>query len=163
MKTEEDIRAFMQGHKAVVTGNEGFMDDLVRQIELLPVPAAFDKVDSREVQEKLDMVSRAYAALRKRNLRKAVVAAALIMGFLVLAVSAISFVPEQVLASCNGLLFNISGIALQDGSGYVAFDGGLSLPFDTQYLWGHVLSYGIAGLLCIAFSAIAGKRIFSLK
>ncbi|MCM1503437.1 MAG: hypothetical protein NC115_12365 [Bacteroidales bacterium] len=163
MKTEKDIRAFVQGHKAVVPGNDGFMDDLVRQMDLLPVPAAFDKVDRQDIQDKLDLVSGAYAALRKRNLRKAVTAAALIIGFCVLVVSAIPFVPEQVLSSCKELLFNISGLAFQDGSGYVTFDGGLSLPLDTQSLWWHALFYGIVGLLCLAFSAIAGKRIFSLK
>ena len=47
MKTEQDIRKFMQENRIPLPKDCAFMDELVRQINLLPTPASLADRDAR--------------------------------------------------------------------------------------------------------------------
>ena len=69
MKTEQDIRRFMQENRIPVPKDGAFMDELVRQINLLPVPASLSDRDAR-IKENLSMLSAVMQAVRKHNRRQ---------------------------------------------------------------------------------------------
>ena len=69
MKTEQDIRRFMQENMIPVPKDGAFMDELVRQINQLPVPASLSDRDAR-IKENLSMLSAVMQAVRKHNRRQ---------------------------------------------------------------------------------------------
>ena len=69
MKTEQDIRRFMQENRIPVPKDGAFMDELVRQINQLPVPASLSDRDAR-IKENLSMLSAVMQAVRKHNRRQ---------------------------------------------------------------------------------------------
>lgn len=75
MKTEQDIRKFMQENRIPVPKDSAFMDDLLRQINSLPVPASLSGTEDK-VQENIRMVKTVLEALKKRSRKQAAVAAA---------------------------------------------------------------------------------------
>lgn len=70
MKTEQDIRRFMQENRIPVPKDTSFMDELVRQINLLPVPASLENRDAR-VQENIGMLRTVMEVIRKHNRKQA--------------------------------------------------------------------------------------------
>lgn len=74
MKTEQDIRKFMQENRIPVPKDSAFMDDLLRQINSLPVPASLSGNEDK-VQENIRMVKTVLEALKKRSRRQAAIAA----------------------------------------------------------------------------------------
>ena len=76
MKTEQDIRRFMQENRIPVPKDNAFMDELVRQIHLLPVPASLESRDAR-IQENIGMLRAAMEVIRKRN-RKQIIRLAVV-------------------------------------------------------------------------------------
>ena len=66
MKTEQDIRRFMQENRIPVPKDDAFMDELVRQINLLPTPASLTEREAR-IQEKMRMLTAVMEAVRKHN------------------------------------------------------------------------------------------------
>ena len=66
MKTEQDIRRFMQENRIPVPKDGAFMDELVRQINQLPVPASLSDRDAR-IKENLSMLSAVMQVVRKHN------------------------------------------------------------------------------------------------
>lgn len=66
MKTEQDIRKFMQENRIPVPKDSAFMDELVRQINLLPTPASLANRDVR-IQENLRILNAVMEAVRKHN------------------------------------------------------------------------------------------------
>ena len=66
MKTEQDIRRFMQENRIPVPKDNAFMDELVRQINQLPVPASLSDRDAR-IKENLSMLSAVMEVVRKHN------------------------------------------------------------------------------------------------
>ncbi len=53
MTTEKDIKQFFEKNRpSVSAGSERFMDELVRQIDLLPTPAKFQKPDKEQLRSK---------------------------------------------------------------------------------------------------------------
>ena len=76
MKTEQDIRKFMQENRIPLPKNSAFMDELVRQINLLPTPASLANRDVR-IQENLRILNAVMEAVRKHN-RKQILLLALV-------------------------------------------------------------------------------------
>ena len=76
MKTEQDIRRFMQENRIPLPKDGAFMDELVRQINLLPTPASLANRETK-VQENLKMLSAVMEAVRKHN-RKQILLLALV-------------------------------------------------------------------------------------
>ena len=66
MKTEQDIRRFIQENRIPLPKNSAFMDELVRQINLLPTPASLADRDAR-IQENIRVFTAVMDAVRKHN------------------------------------------------------------------------------------------------
>ncbi len=60
---EKDIKSFVQSYKPSVTNNDKFMSELIRQIDMLPVPASMHGKTLTEEQQKQ------IAALFAKNLK----------------------------------------------------------------------------------------------
>ena len=76
MKTEQDIRRFIQENRIPLPKNSSFMDELVRQINLLPTPASLTEREAK-IQENMRMLTAVMEAVRKHN-RKQVLLLALV-------------------------------------------------------------------------------------
>ena len=76
MKTEQDIRKFMQENRIPLPKDSAFMDELVRQINLLPTPASLANRDAR-IQENLRILNAVMDVVRKHN-RKQIILLALV-------------------------------------------------------------------------------------
>ncbi len=74
MKTDKDIRKFLQDNKIQVPEDDAFITDLVRQIDLLPVPASLRGTDEERIQENMRILSLIREMLRKRCRRQALMA-----------------------------------------------------------------------------------------
>lgn len=74
MKTDKDIRKFLQDNKIQVPEDDAFIADLVRQIDLLPVPASLRGIDEERIQENMRILSLLREMLRKRCRRQALMA-----------------------------------------------------------------------------------------
>ena len=66
MKTEQDIIKFMQENRIPLPKNSAFMDELVRQINLLPTPASLTEREAK-IQENMRMLTAVMEAVRKHN------------------------------------------------------------------------------------------------
>ena len=74
MKTDKDIRKFLQDNKIQMPEDDAFIADLVRQIDLLPVPASLRGTDEERIQENMRILSLIREMLRKRCRRQALMA-----------------------------------------------------------------------------------------
>lgn len=84
MKTEKDIRKFIQDNRIPVPQDDAFMADLVRQIDLLPTPASLSGTDEERILENMRILALIRDMLRKRYRRQA--ARTLIMDILMCAI-----------------------------------------------------------------------------
>ena len=66
MKTEQDIRRFIQENRIPLPKDSAFMDELVRQINLLPTPASLTDRDAK-IQENMRMFTAVMETVRKHN------------------------------------------------------------------------------------------------
>lgn len=66
MKTEQDIRRFMQENRIPVPKDGAFMEELMRQINLLPTPASLTESEAK-IQENMRMLTAVMEAVRKHN------------------------------------------------------------------------------------------------
>lgn len=76
MKTEQDIRRFIQENRIPLPKNTAFMDELVRQINQLPTPASLTEREAK-IQENMRMLTAVMEAVRKHN-RKQILLLALV-------------------------------------------------------------------------------------
>ena len=76
MKTEQDIRRFIQENRIPLPKDSSFMDELVRQINLLPTPASLTEREAK-IQENMRMLTAVMEAVRKHN-RKQILLLALV-------------------------------------------------------------------------------------
>ena len=74
MKTEQDIRRFIQENRIPLPKNSAFMDELVRQINLLPTPASLTEREAK-IQENMRMLTAVMEAVRKHNRRQMILVA----------------------------------------------------------------------------------------
>ena len=73
MATEKDIRKFMQDNRISVPQDDAFMEELVRQINLLPTPASLSGTDN--IQDNLRILQTIRIAMKKRHRRQALLLA----------------------------------------------------------------------------------------
>lgn len=96
MKTDKEIRAFMHGNRPASSANDAFMADFVRQIELLPVPASFEKEAERQKRKaEADVIAGIFEAAKVRNRKMAVLAAVAVVAVSLAVASLLSFVPDS--------------------------------------------------------------------
>ena len=66
MKTEQDIIKFIQENRIPVPKDDAFMDELMRQINLLPTPASLAGRELK-IQENMRMLTAVMDCVRKHN------------------------------------------------------------------------------------------------
>lgn len=71
MATDNEIRKFIRDNMPQVKGNDRFMDELVRQIELLPVPASLAGKPEEEIRSAVDLIWATARKIKRRNRIKA--------------------------------------------------------------------------------------------
>lgn len=71
MATDNEIRKFIRDNMPQVAGGDRFMDELVRQIELLPVPASLAGKSEEEIRSAVDLVWATARRIKRRNRIKA--------------------------------------------------------------------------------------------
>lgn len=71
MATDNEIRKFILDNMPQVKGNDRFMDELVRQIELLPVPASLAGKSEEEIRSAVDLIWATARKIKRRNRIKA--------------------------------------------------------------------------------------------
>ena len=69
MATEKDIRKFIQDNRISVPQDDAFMEELVRQIDLLPTPASLSETDT--IQDNLRILQTVRMVMKKRHRRQA--------------------------------------------------------------------------------------------
>lgn len=94
MSTDKEIRKFIKDNMPDVKGSDRFMSDLVRQIELLPVPSSLSGKSEEDIQASKSLVMSVARQLKRRSRIRAVLAAVSMMAVLMLVVGVLYFFPE---------------------------------------------------------------------
>ncbi len=76
MSTDKEIRQFIRENMPEIKGGDKFMAELVRQIELLPVPASLAGKPEEEIRSAMDLIAATARRIKRRNRLRAVSAAA---------------------------------------------------------------------------------------
>ncbi len=125
--TEKDIKDFMQEHKLQVPGNDKFMSNLMRQIDLLPVPASLEKGRISE-KERKQLLSLIMKELKRENLRSI----SATMAIMVLLWAAICILLWTVYPQAS-LFLKSNGIPMADA--LIFFLASAAFIFPTIYLF----------------------------
>ena len=107
MKTEKDIRKFIQDNRITVPKDDSFMKELVRQMELLPTPASLNGNDEEKIQENLRILSLIRQALKKRHRRQAVKTLILNAVLCVIMIAGVYFFVEPI---WKYIILGVSGL-----------------------------------------------------
>lgn len=94
MATDKEIRKFIQDNMPEVKDNDRFMEDLVRQINLLPTPYPLSGRSDEDIQQARTAVLRIVSELKRRYRRNAILSAAAISGILAVAMGTLYIVPS---------------------------------------------------------------------
>lgn len=146
MKTEKDIRSFLLEHRENPSEPDAFMADLVRQMDLLPVPAAFEKDGSRSSLKEsgLENVVRKIKRYNRARALKTLVATILLS---VAMTCLVIFLPSAFYESAGTFLSSVSPERLQD--------------FFLSPSWSLSLKCLISGLLTLLSSILLTRRFFA--
>ena len=125
--TEKDIKDFMQEHKLQVLGNDKFMSNLMRQIDLLPVPASLEKGRISE-KERKQLLSLIMKELKRENLRSiSATMAIMVLLWAAICILLWLFYPEA------SLFLKSNGIPMADA--LIFFLASAAFIFPTIYLF----------------------------
>ena len=91
---DSEIRKLIHDNMPQIEGSGRFMDELVRQIDLLPVPASLDGRSEEEKQANIRMILDVARSIKRRYRRSAILFAVLSVVLLSCAVLAIFLIPE---------------------------------------------------------------------
>lgn len=113
MATEKEIRAFFKENKISFPEGDSFMDEVIRRIDLLPVPSALKKNDGHDLH-RIDEICNAFAKWSRRRTIVAMLAG-IVSGIATAALSGLfSFsgaTPGEILAksilSCAAVLLSL--------------------------------------------------------
>ena len=118
MATENDIKRFMQDNRISVPQDDAFMEELVRQINLLPIPASLSETDT--IQDNLRILQTIRMATKMRHRRQALMfvltdiaicAAIFLVGHLLLPATA-SSPALQLLITWRYLILGLMSLAV---------------------------------------------------
>ena len=94
MVTDKEIRKFFMQNRPSVPVDDGFMEDLVRQIDLLPVPASLSGKDDAACQEKILKIMDLSARKKESDRRHAIAVASVSVVCALLSLALISLLPD---------------------------------------------------------------------
>ena len=111
MSTDKEIRQFIRENMPEIKGGDKFMAELVRQIDILPVPASLTGKSEADIRTAMDMIAATARRIKRRNRIKAFSAAA-VMSVLLGAVLAVYYlVPDIRLFVQQHFVYVLAGFA----------------------------------------------------
>lgn len=111
MSTDKEIRQFIRENMPEIKGGDKFMAELVRQIELLPVPASLEGKSEAEIRTAMDLIAATARRIKRRNRLKAVSAAAVTAVLLGAVLAVYYLVPDIRLFVQQHFVYVFAGFA----------------------------------------------------
>ena len=111
MSTDKEIRQFIRENMPEIKGGDKFMAELVRQIELLPVPASLAGKSEAEIRTAMDLIAATARRIKRRNRLKAVSAAAVTAVLLGAVLAVYYLVPDIRLFVQQHFIYVFAGFA----------------------------------------------------
>lgn len=111
MSTDKEIRQFLRENMPEIKGGDKFMAELVRQIELLPVPASLAGKSEEEIRTAMDLIVATARRIKRRNRLKAVSAAAVTAVLLGAVLAVYYLVPDIRLFVQQHFVYVFAGFA----------------------------------------------------
>lgn len=111
MSTDKEIRQFIRENMPEIKGGDKFMAELVRQIELLPVPASLAGKSEAEIRTAMDLIAATARRIKRRNRLKAVSAAAVTAVLLGAVLAVYYLVPDIRLFVQQHFVYVFAGFA----------------------------------------------------
>ncbi len=111
MSTDKEIRQFIRENMPEIKGGDKFMAELVRQIELLPVPASLAGKSEAEIRTAMDLIAATARRIKRRNRLKAVSAAAVTAVLLGAVLAVYYLVPDIRLFVQQHFVYVFAGVA----------------------------------------------------
>lgn len=137
MTTEKDIRQFVKSNAPMMSGDEDFMSELKRRIDLLPVPAALAGRDEEDVRTAITVMKKTVSFMKRKN-RKTAIGVSVVAILLLVAASCVvygMFLPADVVP-----------------------DAGIFISRFTDFMKGNGLYITIAFSAAVFTAALAGAR-----